>query len=66
MLVIRKVNGYELNVGDLMAQGLFNITNDETKEISLWFDSDTTDELLAMSDEEFEDEAKEMCKLGNI
>ncbi len=50
---LRNVNGYALNKGNLMANGLFNISHDETNRTSLWFDEETKDELISLSDEAF-------------
>ena len=57
--VLRAVNGYELNQGYGMAKGLFNLTHESLNVASLWFDEEERDELLEMSDIEFEDYAKE-------
>lgn len=64
MLVIREVQGFKINKGDGMARGLYNITNEEilaqseTEGVSLWFDEESKDEYMALSDEDFVDFAK--------
>lgn len=58
MKVIRQVGAVQLNHGNLMANGLFNLMNTETKEVSYWFDHRTKDELVKMTDEQFLDEAR--------
>jgi len=51
MKVLREVSEFKLNQGNLMANGLFNISNDN--ELSLWFDNEVAQNLLQMTDEEF-------------
>lgn len=51
MDVLREVNGFCLNRGELMANGIFNISIGE--KVSLWFGNDTKDELLNCTDDEF-------------
>lgn len=60
MNVLRQTQGYRLNEGNMMASGLFNISTGEGKDtkVSLWFDEDTKDDLLSMSDDEFVHDAK--------
>jgi hypothetical protein len=63
MVVLRKVGNYELNKGSGMANGLFNISNTENNNLlSKWFDTSTKDELMEMSDVEFEQMARGFCK----
>jgi hypothetical protein len=52
MQVLREVNGFKLNKGNLMADGLFNIS-DKNNNVSFWLDSDTAQDMLNMSDEDF-------------
>jgi hypothetical protein len=61
MNVLRNVNGFELNEGNGMANGLFNISHTEKELLSNWFDNDTKNELLQMSDVEFEKFAISIC-----
>ena len=51
MKVLRQVNGFQLNEGTMMANGLFNISKDD--KISFWMDSETAEEMINMTDEEF-------------
>jgi hypothetical protein len=53
METLRKVNGFSLNVGTLQANGLYNISNEDCTLLSLWFDDETKNELMQMSDAEF-------------
>jgi len=57
MEILRSVNGYELNKGDGMAKGLFNISHSEKNTLSLWFGGEIKDQLLIMSDSDFNDYA---------
>ncbi len=52
MKVLRQVNGFKLNQGNFMANGLFNIS-DENDNVSFWLDSDTAQDMLDMTDEDF-------------
>jgi len=62
MIILRTVGNYELNEGNGMAKGLFNISNTENNnELSLWFDQETKNELLELSDKDFENMAKDFC-----
>lgn len=51
MVVLKEVNGIQLNEGNLMAKGLFNLSIDNN--VSLWFDADVKDVLMRASDENF-------------
>jgi hypothetical protein len=51
MKVLRQVNGFQLNEGTMMAQGLFNISKDD--KITFWMDAETAEEMINMTDEEF-------------
>ena len=53
MKILRTFHGINLNEGNLAASGLFNLFDIETNEVSDWFDTETKDELLLMSDSEF-------------
>ncbi len=68
MNVLRQVNDIHLNEGSLMAKGLFNLAlvTDNVVAVSVWFDEEEKDRLLALSDEEFEKEAKEIIAQSNI
>lgn len=52
MNVLREVEGFKLNQGNLMANGLFNIS-DKNDNVSFWFDSETAEEMLNMNDADF-------------
>lgn len=58
MNVIRQVGTITLNQGVSMAQGLFNLMDSETNELSFWFNKDVKEGLLAMTDEQFIHEAR--------
>lgn len=64
MVVLRKVANIALNKGDLMANGLYNLTNGN--QVSFWFEEDTKDDLMAMTDDHFFDEARVMLELAEI
>lgn len=51
MIVLKQVNGIQLNEGNLMAKGLFNLSTDN--DVSLWFDADVKNVLMRASDENF-------------
>jgi hypothetical protein len=65
MKVLREVNGIKLNQGNLMAQGLFNIS-DENNKVSFWFDDETAQEMLNMTDEEFINDANELIQHAEL
>lgn len=60
MKVLRTVNGYQLNKGTLQAEGLYNVSTGEGQDtrVSFWFDEDTKNDMLSMTDEEFVHDAK--------
>lgn len=70
MEILRKVGQFELNKGDGMANGSYNMVNrilmdnTENEGVSYWFDKDTADMLLRMSDSEFVDRAKQYAGNG--
>jgi hypothetical protein len=53
MNVIREVGSVQLNEGQLMARGLNNLYNTETKEVSLWFDDEVKDSMMKLPDDIF-------------
>jgi hypothetical protein len=54
MKVLREVNGICLNEGDGAARGLYNLSDDnDGNRLSAWFDTETKDKLMKMSDERF-------------
>ncbi len=58
MVVLREVNGIQLNEGNLMANGLFNVSTDD--DCSFWFDHETRDELMDCDDEAFQERCEEL------
>jgi len=66
MEVLRKVGKYNLNIGSLMANGLFNVTDDELLEgtdnygVSYWFDNELKGELMKLTDDEFVEECRQL------
>jgi hypothetical protein len=53
MKVLKTVGDVHLNEGDLMAKGLYNLYNEETKQVSLWFDGEIKDAMMKLDDEAF-------------
>lgn len=68
MKILRQVNNIQLNEGSLMAKGLYNLAlvTDNVVAVSVWFDEEEKDRLLALTDEEFESEAKRIIAQSNI
>ena len=62
--ILREAYGYELNSGQLSAKGLFNVTN-PNGDVSFWFDDETKDKLLKLSDDEFILECMELILYAN-
>ena len=69
MKTARKEQDYQLNIGDNMARGLFNITdesNDDSLEstarmrVSNWLDIETKDWLMSLSSNEFIEECENL------
>jgi len=65
MKVLREVNGFKLNQGNLMAEGLFNIS-DENNNVSFWFDEETAQDMLNMTDEEFINDANALIQHAEL
>jgi hypothetical protein len=73
MKVLRQLGQFELNEGNGMAEGLYNVTNSilventDDKGVSYWFDEETKDLLMLCSDEEFVSRAKQLAgnNIGN-
>tara|TARA_R110002050_G_scaffold79261_12_gene169446 strand:- start:6145 stop:6474 length:330 start_codon:yes stop_codon:yes gene_type:complete len=67
MKVLRQVGQFKLNEGNLMAKGMYNMTNtilvEHTKDegVSYWFDTETKDLLMRCSDAEFGQRAKQLA-----
>ena len=53
MLVLRLFEDVQLNQGDGMAKGLYNLSNNKTNEVSLWFDEDEKNAMMSLSDIQF-------------
>ena len=51
MEILREVNGFKLNKGNLMANGLFNVSNDT--DVSFWLDNYDKDTLMSLNDTDF-------------
>lgn len=68
MKILRQVNNIQLNEGSLMAKGLYNLAlvTDNVVAVSVWFDEEEKDRLLALTDEEFESEAERIIAQSNI
>ena len=68
MKILKQVGSIQLNEGSLMAKGLYNLAlvTDNVVAVSVWFGEEEKDELLALSDEEFESRAKEIIAQSNI
>ncbi len=52
MEALRKVENLTLNKGDLAARGLFNIYNEKSEDVTIWFDADKKNELMSLTDKE--------------
>ncbi len=65
MEVLRKVGQFELNKGDGMARGLYNVSNsillENTKDegVSYWFGEETKDLLMATYEADFVSRCKQ-------
>lgn len=68
MKILKQVGNIQLNEGSLMAKGLYNLAlvTDDAVSVSFWFDEEEKDRLLALTDEEFESEAKRIIAQSNI
>lgn len=64
MEILRKTKKYHLNKGNSQAAGLFNVAtnDDEATGLSLWFSRDTKNELLALSNSNFDKRCKELIE----
>ncbi len=56
--VLRETENYLLNAGTGMANGMFNISDKEGRKLSLWFDKNSKDEFMEMTDKEFDEVAE--------
>ena len=68
MNVLRQLNNVKLNQGNLMANGLFNLSFEQGNVVAVsnWFDQETADRLLVLNDAEFLHQAKDMIAESNI
>lgn len=68
MKILRQVNNIQLDEGSLMVKGLYNLAlvTDNVVAVSVWFDEEEKDRLLALTDEEFESEAERIIAQSNI
>ena len=64
MIFIREFNGIQLNEGNMMASGLYNVSTID--DVSLWFDDVIKDELMECDDDDFEERAKELIENAQI
>jgi len=53
MKVLRQVGDIDLNEGNLMAKGLYNLYNNETKQVSLWFDEGVKNAMMKLPEDIF-------------
>lgn len=61
MEILRKTEIHFLNKGTLQACGLYNVSN-YNEDVSFWFDEETKDELINMSDDDFDAECERSIK----
>ena len=66
MKVIKKTKEFELNKGNGMAIGLYNISSRVSDELSYWFDYETKSELMSLNATEFNAMCKNLCTLSVI
>ena len=64
MNVLKTVRDIELNEGNSSASGLFNVSDEN--DVSFWFDTETKERLLNLSDADFWHQSKQMIKESNI
>jgi len=60
MKVLRQVGNVQLNEGNLMAKGLFNLS--KGSKVSLWFCSEDKDDFMDMNDYDFFAEASSIIE----
>lgn len=53
MNVLKEVGAVQLNEGNLMAKGLFNLYNTETNQVSLWLDEGVKNAMMKLPDDIF-------------
>ena len=64
METLRTVRNIELNRGNLQADGLFNLSNET--DVSFWFDIETKDRLMKLSDADFWHQSNDIIKESNF
>jgi hypothetical protein len=66
MRKLNTINGIDINIGDGMARGLYNLSRGEnTEEITLWFDEEELDRLMGLNENEFKQEFEQMVEHVN-
>ena len=60
MEILRKTERHSLNKGTLQATGLYNVSN--KNDVSFWFDEEVKDELINMSDDDFDADCERSIK----
>lgn len=58
METLKIIKGISINKGNGMANGLFNLSRGE--DLTDWFDEETLDDLMDLSDDSFEKEFLKM------
>lgn len=58
MRTLKVIKGISVNLGDGMARGLYNLSRED--ELTYWFDEETLDNLMDLSDGDFENEFEKM------
>lgn len=64
--VLRQVGSIQLLEGRQMMKGLNNIYDEESGEVSLWFDDELKSSLMELSDDEFIFSAKLHFQIAEI
>jgi len=64
MIFLREFNGIQMNEGNMMANGLYNVST--VDDVSFWFDDVIKDELMECDDDEFEERANELIENAQI
>ena len=57
---LNTINGIDINQGGGMAKGLYNLSKDG--KLTMWFDEETLDNLMDLSDERLEEEFNKMVR----
>jgi len=56
--VIRETKLYQLNKGNGMANGLYNVSEKNGNGLSFWFDEEVKEKFMQLSDKEFDKQVK--------